>query len=119
MNQVINGVELKVNQLWKTKSGNNVLTVWNGEHEKELRDPDNHSPGANKISFIWFDETDNELCVAEPLDRLETYIGTINPKRILEYALKARRIEGELRLNYNTDRLRELYNAIENLVLLG
>ena len=58
-----NEIELKANQLWRTKSGRTViLTFIADEH------------GRAEIGMIWFDEVDNELCSAYVLDRLQTFM---------------------------------------------
>ena len=62
---IVNGVQVKSGQIWKTKSGNRVLIV-------NLLDRDRDTKPS--LGFIWFDEVDKDLNVSELLNRLDTFI---------------------------------------------
>ena len=57
----INNIELKANQVWRTKSGNLALIVSSGE---TLQD-------GETLGFLWFDETDKEYTMSPIWNRLE------------------------------------------------
>lgn len=62
---IVNGVQVKSGQIWKTKSGNRVLIV-------NLLDRDRDTKPS--LGFICFDEVDKDLNVSELLNRLDTFI---------------------------------------------
>ena len=62
---IVNGVQVKSGQIWKTKSGNRVLIV-------NLLDRDRDTKPS--LGFIWFDEVDKDLNVSELLTRLDTFL---------------------------------------------